>query len=230
MSIVLFSIYITRKFPRMYADDQTILNCCATIALHLEVGTNNTASTFILAFRRFVARRGIPSKVYSDNGSNFVSEEVQAFVSSIVSFATNELITIVAEVESVLNDRSLTYGTSEIGDEIITPNHLNYGRRLNVNPSSEENNDVSSHVHYLSELRERHKLTSKRQSRELINVEDVVLIKDDKLSRSKWKIGVVESVQLSKDEQIRVATVRTRSNGKNLLLKRAVNLLYPVET
>lgn len=160
----------------------------------------------------------------------------------------DELITIVAEVESVLNDRPLTYVTSEIGDEIITPNHLNYGRRLNVNPSSEENNDVSSHVRYkyvnelmnnlwtrfntdyLSELRERHKLTSKRQSRELINVEDVVLIKDDKLSRSKWKIGVVESVQLSKDEQIRVATVRTRSNGKNLLLKRAVNLLYPVET
>ena len=146
-----------------------------------------------------------------------------------------------------MNDRPLTYVDNELNQEIITPNHLNYGRRLNVNPSSDENDEVSLVVRYkyvnelmnnfwsrfkdeyLSELRERHKILKKRQSQELVQMNDVVLIKDDKLPRSKWKMGVIKSLQKSKDKCIRVANIKTRSNGKNLLLKRAVNLLYPIE-
>ncbi|XP_064482925.1 uncharacterized protein LOC135395760 [Ornithodoros turicata] len=43
----------------------------STRAVHLEVVQDMATPTFLLAFRRFVARRGIPSKVYSDNAKTF---------------------------------------------------------------------------------------------------------------------------------------------------------------
>ncbi|XP_048525510.1 uncharacterized protein LOC109533039 [Dendroctonus ponderosae] len=46
--------------------------CFSTKSVHLELVTDLTTEAFILAFRRFVARRGKPLHVYSDNGTNFV--------------------------------------------------------------------------------------------------------------------------------------------------------------
>jgi len=46
--------------------------CFATKALHLEVVSDLTKDSFIAAFRRFVSRRGMPSRVLSDNGTTFV--------------------------------------------------------------------------------------------------------------------------------------------------------------
>ena len=45
--------------------------CLATRAIHLELVSDLTASAFVAALRRFMARRGIPSQLYSDNGTNF---------------------------------------------------------------------------------------------------------------------------------------------------------------
>ena len=41
-------------------------------AVHLEPVTELTTSAFIATLRRFVARRGLPSTIWSDNGTNFV--------------------------------------------------------------------------------------------------------------------------------------------------------------
>jgi len=46
---------------------------CMTIkAIHLEVVSDLSTDGFIAALRRFIARRGIPEHIYSDNGTNFV--------------------------------------------------------------------------------------------------------------------------------------------------------------
>ncbi|XP_060519743.1 uncharacterized protein LOC132697963 [Cylas formicarius] len=47
--------------------------CCCTKAVHLEIVSDLSADTFLAAFRRFMARRGRVSNVYSDNGTNFVA-------------------------------------------------------------------------------------------------------------------------------------------------------------
>ncbi|UYV66827.1 hypothetical protein LAZ67_4003014 [Cordylochernes scorpioides] len=49
-----------------------IFTCATYRAIHLELCISLTTETFIGAMRRFVARRGRPSTIYSDNGLNFV--------------------------------------------------------------------------------------------------------------------------------------------------------------
>lgn len=46
--------------------------CMATKAVHIDIVSDLTASAFLAAFDRFVARRGIPDSVFSDNGTNYV--------------------------------------------------------------------------------------------------------------------------------------------------------------
>eukprot|EP00117_Sycon_ciliatum_P018644 scpid5610/ scgid2568/ len=48
-----------------------LLTCLAVRAVHLEWVIDMTALQFIACFRRFVARRGVPRLLYSDNASQF---------------------------------------------------------------------------------------------------------------------------------------------------------------
>ncbi|XP_029165684.1 uncharacterized protein LOC114936606 [Nylanderia fulva] len=47
--------------------------CLATKAIHVELVKNCSSAGFLAAFRRFTSRRGLPCKLYSDNGTNFHS-------------------------------------------------------------------------------------------------------------------------------------------------------------
>ncbi|UYV67105.1 hypothetical protein LAZ67_4003902, partial [Cordylochernes scorpioides] len=49
--------------------------CFSVKAIHLEMVTSLSTSSFIAALRRFISRRGKPSKIYSDNGTNFRGTE-----------------------------------------------------------------------------------------------------------------------------------------------------------
>ena len=48
-----------------------LLTCASTRALHLELVPNLSVATFLQAFRPFVARRGLPSRILSDNAKMF---------------------------------------------------------------------------------------------------------------------------------------------------------------
>ena len=49
-----------------------LFTCLSMRAVHIEIANSLTADSFINALRRFIARRGKPDHIYSDNGSNFV--------------------------------------------------------------------------------------------------------------------------------------------------------------
>lgn len=72
--------------------------CFATKALHLEAVSELSKEAFILTLRRFIARRGKPSIIFCDNGSNFVgaSNELNNFIKNnqeyVARFGTEEHI------------------------------------------------------------------------------------------------------------------------------------------
>ena len=47
--------------------------CSLTRAIHLALLSDQTTERFIKSFKRFIAGRGRPQKVYSDNGRSFVA-------------------------------------------------------------------------------------------------------------------------------------------------------------
>ena len=82
-------------------------------------------------------------------------------------------------------------------------------------------------IDYLTNIRELHRSSSKTQRG--ITEGDIVVVQDD-LPRTLWSLGKVESLIKGKDKQARGAVVRTRLRGKKeLLLKRPINKLYPIE-
>ena len=112
----------------------------------------------------------------------------------------DELLTILLEVESMLNCRPLTYKYDEVGEEVLTPSHLIFGTRLVSLPDEfyEEGEEGeggflrrfrylakkrvhdwnSWHKEYLTDLREHHKVSNRDLTTEL-QVGDIVLVKED---------------------------------------------------
>ena len=52
-----------------------IFTCMTTRAVHLELLTDRSTDTFLMAFRRFVSLRGNPNNCWSDCGTNFIGAQ-----------------------------------------------------------------------------------------------------------------------------------------------------------
>ena len=163
-----------------------------------------------------------------------------------------ELLTLLIQIEGVLNSRPLTY-VCEDGGEPLTPSHLVVGRRLLSPPteflvkdpqyknSQEDLLKRERHLRtvlqhfwkrwqkdYLTQLREHH--SPRRQKDPVINVGDVVLVHEDKVSRLNWSIGKVDKLIVGADGKVRAAVVKTiGQRGSPIVLKRPVQKLFPVE-
>ena len=66
--------------------------CCSSRAIHVEVAEDASAEAFARCFLRFVARRGSPSLLVSDNGSNLVHFSKDLLSISGASFTKDLLI------------------------------------------------------------------------------------------------------------------------------------------
>jgi hypothetical protein len=84
---------------------------------------------------------------------------------------------------------------------------------------------------YLAELRESHRNYNQRCSgAPMISVGDVVVVRDDSLPRSFWKLGLIEELFKGLDGVARGALVRLApKDGKQSLLCRPIQRLYPLE-
>ena len=163
----------------------------------------------------------------------------------------DELATLLAEIECTLNSRPLTYEYNEVGEEVLTPSHLIYGRRIKTLPDEVAEPDDAINIdncsarfkylstrlshfwnrwrkEYLANLREFHKCKSGKRERE-VEVGDVVVVYEEERKRGEWKMGVVERLVTGRDNVVRGATVRVVTKGKPIRLSRPVQKLYPLE-
>ena len=161
-----------------------------------------------------------------------------------------DLITILIQIQNVLNNRPLTYVyDNEFGD-VLTPNKLIFGRNIDNevtkrNPNLENvQTDLFNHKkrvqsnlrhfwskwrhEYLTELREHNKV-EKRTNSIIPNVGDIVIIKDDIKKRYDWRIGKIKELLSSRDGKIRAANVTVITNDKQSMLRRPINKLFPLE-
>ncbi|XP_018367943.1 PREDICTED: uncharacterized protein LOC108764289 [Trachymyrmex cornetzi] len=76
------------KNAKTYKAYIALFVCYATSAIHLELVTDYTADRFIAAFKRFTARRGICSTLYSDYGTNFKGADAE--LQRLFTLATQE--------------------------------------------------------------------------------------------------------------------------------------------
>lgn len=67
-----FQVRRARSLIKRYG---VIFTCLTVRAVHIEVAHSLDTDSFLLALRRFIARRGEVKEMHSDNGSNFTSRE-----------------------------------------------------------------------------------------------------------------------------------------------------------
>jgi hypothetical protein len=168
-----------------------------------------------------------------------------------------ELLTILKEIECVLNSRPLTYVSTEDLEEPLTPSHLLCGRRLLSVPYGDtpeatdpdwdpKSDDLTRRVvylqrlidkfwnrwskEYLLELRESHRNTLQDSSPQEISVGEIVVAHDDNQRWGLWNLGKIEKLIEGEDHRIRSAVVRVHGEGrKTKTLKRPINKLYSLE-
>lgn len=267
-----------------------LFTCLVIRAIHLEVVKNLTTDECLMAFRRFIASRGTPSLILSDNAPQFrllaeimmeeraLSEKIRwKFIPQLAPWhggayerlvavvkhclkrtlekhmlEENQLLTIIKEVEAVVNTRPLTYVGAEM-DHILKPaDFLTPGRCLNIQVLT-DNLPLSGSVikqqliegwkrgnmimneykdmfvnQYLLSLRERYRNSPKQarvRSHKAPQIGDVVQIKGDTKNRESWKVGKIVELIKGKDDLIRVAKVKVDTS----IFTRSIAQLYPLE-
>ncbi|XP_055922143.1 uncharacterized protein LOC129953216 [Eupeodes corollae] len=254
-----------------------IITCMTIRAIHIEVAHSLSTDSCILAIKRFMARRGTPLEITSDNGTNFrgASRELKDAVEQIDhSRIANEfvsadlrwrfippasphmggswermvrsvkqvlanmqpsrnpsdeiLLSMMAEVENIINSRPLTYVPLDCdSDEALTPNHFLLGSSSGKIHFGEFNDDsivlkkgwmtceqfANSFwrrwvQEYLPTLTKRTKWFNPTRP---ISIGDVVIVVDKQFPRNQWPKGVVTKVFPGKDGQVRSALVQTSS-------------------
>lgn len=68
--------------------------CLTTKAVHLELVGDMSAATFLASFNRFVSRRGLPTNMYSDNGTYFVraAHDINSDIKSVIKNHVKEAL------------------------------------------------------------------------------------------------------------------------------------------
>ena len=166
---------------------------------------------------------------------------------------TEELNTILVEVEATLNNRPITYLYDDMEgvSQALTPADLIYGRRLANTPSGSHYEVVSTaktltkrakhqfrlindltkqwRREYLLGLREHYQVKKKGCS-EGLKVGDIVILRDDCTARCWWKLARIIECLKGKDDVPHAARVQTLSTeSKPSILRRPIQHLIPLE-
>ena len=161
-------------------------------------------------------------------------------------------MTVLTEVECILNSRPLTYLYPDDLEEPLTPCHLISGRRLLSLPdttrsgadNSSTRETVTRRARYLQRLMDHlwnpwrreyipvliksHRLKSDSTG-QMVQMGDVVSVRDEFLPRTKWRMGVGHELIKGVDKKMRGAVVRIADEGKCSYLRRLLQCLFPLE-
>ena len=161
---------------------------------------------------------------------------------------TEQLVTILTEIEAQINSRPLTYQSADPNDlEVLTPAKIIIGRNLQQPLDQKVRNDQSSdalrkrwknhqkmvndfwrrwNAEYLKSLNTLKKWTDANADG-MVHVGDLVLFDEDRISRGKWLRARVVELHEGRDGLLRSATLR---KADRKLLRRPVQRLHLLES
>lgn len=138
-----------------------------------------------------------------------------------------ELSTVLIRIESCLNSRPLCPLTSDIDDlDVLTPGHFLIGDALLAPPPEQSTAKLSLSNNYIALQRMIQQFWSQwssdwlsllqnrpkwHQAQPNLKLNEMVLIKDDRLPPNEWLLGRVTELHPGSDQLVRVATIRTKN-------------------
>ncbi|XP_065356291.1 uncharacterized protein LOC135950688 [Calliphora vicina] len=184
-----------------------LFTCLTIRAIHLEVAFDLSTDACILAIRNFINRRGLPTRLRSDNGTNFVGADK-------VAKRFNEVFDV-AQIQDELTSKGIDW-------QFNCPHNPAEGgiweRMWLISRQLRDHFWNWWIKEYLPTLTRRSKWCQRTKP---IAIGDLVLICDPAVFRRDWKRGRVEEVFKGRDGVIRRADVRTCTG----ILKRPVSKL-----
>ncbi|XP_070170685.1 uncharacterized protein [Polyergus mexicanus] len=206
-------------------------------AVHLEYVDDYATNGFLSAFRRFASRRGLPSDMYSDNGTNFQGADrelnttfqrlvADPQIQDAIANDNIEFATLLCQIEACLNSRPISALHDDPNDfSALTPGHFLVGRPL-VSPPEESVLDIDSNrLSRWQQVRAilkqiwrswssdyLHTLQQRRKWRENkpeLKINELVLLKNNLAPPSKWELARILDVHPGSDGHVRVVTLRT---------------------
>ncbi|XP_075150403.1 uncharacterized protein LOC142224509 [Haematobia irritans] len=93
------SVVVNRHTEKRYG---ALFTCLTIRAVHVEIVHTLSTASCILAIRNFIARRGAPREIFSDNGTNFVGAE-RELREATKAIDTNEFVRVFTSRETKWN-------------------------------------------------------------------------------------------------------------------------------
>ncbi|XP_038053740.1 uncharacterized protein LOC119726178 [Patiria miniata] len=208
-----------------------IFKCMTTRAIHLDLLDSLDTDAFLMAFRRFISRRGKPFEILCDCGTNFKGGD-------------NELRDAFAAMDPILQQElakhQVKFEKDQVHPDPVTPNLLLMGRHDATLPQVvypardllgrrrwKHSQVLADHFwsgfvkSYLPTLQERQKWRTDRPN---LTTNDVVMIVDPALSRAQWPIGRVAETFPGSDGRVRTASVSVRGKTYTRPVARLIRL------
>ncbi|GFT26577.1 integrase catalytic domain-containing protein [Trichonephila clavipes] len=191
------------------------------------------------ALESYMASEGIDWKFLPPRAPNFGGlweAGVKSFkfylkrVVSNIRLTYEEFLTVIIQIEGMLNSRPLVPLSSDLDDlNVLTPSHFLIGRSITsiVEPDLTNLNENRLDtwqkitkiiqliwkrwsVDYLNSLQQRNKWHFEKKN---AKIGDMVIIKEDNLPSCQWSLGRINNIYPGKGSKVRVGEVKTTRDG-----------------
>ncbi|GBL99240.1 hypothetical protein AVEN_3619-1 [Araneus ventricosus] len=216
-----------------------IITCAVYRAVHLELLMSLSTENFILALRRFIARRGRPSIIYSDNGTNFIRMDNSLKTINLRRLGTSFTpITckfippaapwwggfwerLIGLLKRILRKDIRNSVTADL-DKIRSADKKELNKRLIYRKRLMSDLLIRFRNEYLSQLYQRSTIRTQVYKPK---IGDIVLLWKENLKRIHWQLGRILSIYASKGGIVRRARIKTKSG----IVIRPIRKLCPLE-